>query len=79
MQKRSNSRRILKYVVSAILFLMPVAVYFDVPLYNVVNPIFAGLPFFYWFQLVMLPVSALCFFIAVLLLESNEKEKSRSS
>ena len=29
------------------------------PLYNRVDPQLLGMPFFYWFQLVMVPVSAL--------------------
>ncbi len=58
-----------KKVVAAILLLIPFAVYFDIPFYNVVNPEIAGLPFFYWFQIVMLPVSALLFIIAAVLID----------
>ena len=34
------------------------------PLYNRVDPQIFGFPFFYWFQLVLVPVSALCIWAA---------------
>jgi hypothetical protein len=34
-----------------------------VPLYNVVDPPLFGVPFFYWFQLMLVPVSAFAIFI----------------
>ena len=49
--------------------MIPFAVYFDVPFYNVVNPELGGLPFFYWFQMAMLPVSAVLFVIAAFLID----------
>ena len=58
-----------KDIVAAILILIPFAVYFDVPFYNVVNPTLGGLPFFYWFQIAMLPVSAILFLIAAVLID----------
>jgi hypothetical protein len=30
-----------------------------VPLYNSVPPVLFGIPFFFWFQLVLIPISAL--------------------
>jgi hypothetical protein len=59
----------LRKLVAAILLVIPFVVYFDVPFYNVVTPELGGLPFFYWFQLIMLPVSAAMFFIAALLID----------
>ncbi|MDE1856877.1 MAG: DUF3311 domain-containing protein [Candidatus Micrarchaeota archaeon] len=58
-----------KTVVAAVLLLIPFAVYFDVPFYNVVSPTWGGLPFYYWFQLVMLPVSAILFLVAAILID----------
>ncbi|MDE1804807.1 MAG: DUF3311 domain-containing protein [Candidatus Micrarchaeota archaeon] len=58
-----------KTVAAAIMILIPFAVYFDVPFYNVINPQWGGLPFFYWFQLAMLPVSAVLFLIAAILID----------
>ena len=58
-----------KTIAAAILILIPFVVYFDVPFYNVVNPEWGGLPFFYWFQMVMLPITAVLFFIAAVLID----------
>ena len=58
-----------KTIAAAILILIPFVVYFDVPFYNVVNPEWGGLPFFFWFQMVMLPISAVLFFIAAVLID----------
>ena len=35
-----------------------------VPLYNSIPPVFFGIPFFFWFQLVLIPVSALAILAA---------------
>ncbi len=58
-----------RLVAAAILLLIPFAIYFDVPFYNVVNPTAFGLPFFYWFQLIMLPISAILFYIVASLID----------
>ncbi len=60
----------LKKLIAAILILIPFGVYFDVPFYNVVNPVAWGLPFYYWFQMLMLPVSAVLFLIAAFIIDS---------
>ncbi|MHB1830105.1 MAG: DUF3311 domain-containing protein [Candidatus Micrarchaeaceae archaeon] len=58
-----------RLTIAGILILIPFAVYFDVPFYNVINPELGGLPFFYWFQMAMLPVSAVLFVIAAFLID----------
>lgn len=58
-----------RQIIAAILILIPFAIYFAVPLYNVVQPELGGLPFFYWFQILMLPVSAVFFIIAAFLID----------
>ena len=35
-----------------------------VPLYNFTDPALFGIPFFYWFQLLLVPVSALAIYFA---------------
>jgi Protein of unknown function (DUF3311) len=35
-----------------------------VPLYNSIPPVLFGIPFFFWFQLVLIPVSALAILAA---------------
>ena len=56
-------------IVAAVLILIPFAVYLYVPGYNIVNPEVAGLPFFYWFQMLMLPISAILFLYAARLID----------
>jgi hypothetical protein len=47
-----------------ILLLVPCLVALWVPLYNSIDPALFGVPFFFWFQLVLIPVSALAIFAA---------------
>ncbi|HTZ66917.1 MAG TPA: DUF3311 domain-containing protein [Roseiarcus sp.] len=47
-----------------ILLLAPCILALWVPLYNSVPPALLGVPFFFWFQLVLIPVSALAIFAA---------------
>ncbi len=47
-----------KYVVLALLILIPSFINLGVPIYNRQYPEFVGLPFFYWFQTLWLVASA---------------------
>ena len=47
-----------------ILLLLPCILALWVPLYNSNAPVLFGIPFFYWFQLALIPVSALAIFAA---------------
>jgi hypothetical protein len=47
-----------------ILLLAPCLLALWVPLYNSIAPDLFGIPFFFWFQLVLIPVSALAIFAA---------------
>ena len=47
-----------------LILLLPCVVALWVPLYNFEPPAFFGIPFFYWFQLLMIPLSALAIFAA---------------
>ena len=51
---------LMKYL----LLLIPCVVALWVPLFNSVGPELFGIPFFYWFQLLLVPVSALAIFAA---------------
>jgi hypothetical protein len=42
-----------------------------VPFYNSVEPTFIGIPFFYWFQLALVPVSAVVTSVVYLVTERN--------
>jgi Protein of unknown function (DUF3311) len=42
-----------------ILLVVPCILALLVPLYNSIPPVLFGIPFFFWFQLVLIPISAL--------------------
>jgi hypothetical protein len=46
-----------------LLLLIPFFALLAVPLYNVREPMLWGFPFFYWYQLMWLPLSALITYI----------------
>jgi hypothetical protein len=46
------------------LLVAPCLVALATPFYNSVEPTFFGVPFFYWLQLVLIPISAVCIFLA---------------
>ncbi|MGH3373817.1 MAG: DUF3311 domain-containing protein [Actinoallomurus sp.] len=54
-------------VVVAVLLIAPFVVYLSVPSYAKVKPRLAGFPFFYWWQLVWVIVTALFIGVAYLL------------
>ena len=45
-----------------LLLWVPCVVALWVPLYNMTEPTLFGIPFFYWFQLALIPISALTIF-----------------
>ena len=47
-----------------LLLLIPCVLAVWVPLYNSVEPRLAGIPLFYWFLMVMIPVSSLFIWLA---------------
>jgi hypothetical protein len=47
----------------AILLLIPIVANLSVTLYNISAPAELGLPFFWWFQILLLPISAI-FYLA---------------
>jgi len=58
-------------VIAGILLAIPFAIYFAIPAYNRVDPALYGLPFFYWFQLLMLAVSTVLYTLAALILRGR--------
>jgi Protein of unknown function (DUF3311) len=50
--------------VKLILLLVPCLLALGVPLYNSLPPVLFGIPFFFWFQLVLIPISALAILAA---------------
>ncbi len=57
-----------KDAVAAVLIVIPFIVYFAIPTYNMVNPEWGGVPFFWWYQTVWLALSAVLFFFAAVLM-----------
>jgi hypothetical protein len=47
-----------------LLLLIPCVIAVWVPLFNSIGPELFGIPFFYWFQLLLVPVSAIAIFAA---------------
>ncbi len=47
-----------------LLLLVPCVLALCVPLYNFVSPELFGIPFFYWLQLLLVPLSALAIYAA---------------
>jgi hypothetical protein len=51
-------------IMKFLLLLVPCLLALWVPLYNSVPPVLFGIPFFFWFQLVLVPISALAILAA---------------
>lgn len=49
-----------------ILLIIPTVVYVSVWFYNHKNPMFFGIPFFYWFQIVFLVFTSIFYVLAVI-------------
>jgi hypothetical protein len=47
-----------------ILLFAPCVIALAAPLYNAIDPALAGVPLFYWLQLLLIPVSAVCIYLA---------------
>ena len=68
----STPRRWHRYL-PRLLLLIPVTGALWVPAYNSVEPALGGIPFFYWFQLALILLGALC----VLIVYSLERQFAR--
>jgi len=62
-------------LVLLLLILVPAIVNFATPIYNFVDPTLGGLPFFYWFQILLLGLSTLPY----LAFTAIENRRSRAS
>jgi hypothetical protein len=67
-----------RFVILALLILIPAVINLSTPLYNRKSPELFGMPFFYWFQTVWL---ALCsgFYLVFARLMNGEKEKEEET
>jgi len=58
-------------MIKAILLLLPSVIALCVPLYNHIDPRLFGFPFFYWFQLIWMPVVMVLCYVAYLLMRTS--------
>lgn len=63
------------HIVMALLLIVPSFINFYTPLYNYVNPEFAGLPFFYWFQITMLFIVVIPYLVFTYLAKRLDEEE----
>ena len=61
-----------------LLILVPGVVNFATPIYNFVDPTLGGLPFFYWFQILLLALSTLPY-LAFTLIEDRRSRVTPSA
>ncbi len=54
---------------AGLLITIPLLAYLLLPIYNKKTPILLGLPFFYFYQIVWLIISAIFFYIAAILID----------
>ena len=60
------------YIIAGILIIIPFIVLAAIPLYNFNDPVVAGFPFFIWFQILWLVLSAILFAIAAYFIDKEE-------
>ncbi|BDB98173.1 MAG: DUF3311 domain-containing protein [Saccharolobus sp.] len=54
------------YIVVGIVTLIFIILYSLLPFYSKPNPTLFGLPLFYWYQIILMPIGALVFFIIIM-------------
>jgi len=65
-------------IVLLLLILVPAIINFATPIYNFIDPTLGGLPFFYWFQILMLALSTLPY-LAFTMIEDRRSRGSPSA
>jgi hypothetical protein len=72
----SRSKSPVAWVVASILLLVAVIASFWVPIYARSAPKLGDFPFFYWFQLILVPAVAIVSWIAYLLVRSGRPARA---
>jgi uncharacterized RDD family membrane protein YckC len=62
------------YVAIAILLLIPLVALLAIPTYNSINPNIGGVSFFYWYQILWMPLGAILYYIAAVIWNKREKD-----
>ncbi len=65
-------------VAIAILLLIPLVALLAIPTYNRINPNIGGVSFFYWYQILWMPLGAILYYIAAVLWNNKERDSERS-
>ena len=66
------------YVISGILLLVAIVVPLFVPAYSYVEPRLGGIPFFYWYQMAWIPVTAALVGISYWLVTKEDRRRRES-
>ncbi len=61
----------------AVLLLIPLVALLAIPIYNSINPKLGGISFFYWYQILWMPLSAILYYVAAVLWHGKEKNEER--
>ncbi|AOL15491.1 hypothetical protein BFU36_00665 [Sulfolobus sp. A20] len=54
------------YITVGVLALVFIILYSLLPIYSKDSPTLLGLPLFYWYQMILMPIGAIVFFIVIL-------------
>jgi uncharacterized RDD family membrane protein YckC len=65
-------------VVIVVLLVIPLLALLAIPTYNAINPNLGGVSFFYWYQILWMPLGALLYYIAAVLWNNKEKSGARA-
>jgi hypothetical protein len=76
---RTTRKSPVPWVLASILLLVAVAASFWVPIYARSLPKLGALPFFYWYQLILVPAVAILCWIAYLLVKSPGRAPAADS
>jgi membrane protein implicated in regulation of membrane protease activity len=71
---QSSARRPLGWAIAAILLLAAVAASLAVPIYARSTPMLGDFPFFYWYQLILVPAVAIVSWVAFLLVRPKRRQ-----
>jgi Protein of unknown function (DUF3311) len=78
-QPDQRTRKPLSAVIAAILLLISIVGAFWVPFYNRPTPKLGDFPFFYWYQLIWMPVTMVLCYLAYLLIRRRPEPAGAAS
>lgn len=63
------------YLVAGLLLLLATVLPLVVPMYARISPELAGIPFFYWYQMLLVPLTSLLIWIAYLVVGREDRRR----